>query len=284
MSVKGKAVPTTTDLGLRSDSFSLDDISDRRRVVANVEGLQKCGKTDWCLRDTPDPIVIFNFDQGIEGVIEKHRARGKTIIVAGAHKGQSGYRSYHFVRPIRMKDQDRNGYLNYVQKLAMPMWNKFISDLKEFYESDARTGVIDTAKAAHSLGRFAYVGMDTGKRPTDDPYGQKTGNLNAIFQGLIADGQNYDKNVLWVSRLKEEWVDNQPSGRYKTAGGYNELGYEVQVTLRLKRNRKGEMSVEIRDCRLGEGAEMNGEEFTGKQVKFPTVMALVTGSDPMDWK
>jgi len=277
------------DLGLRSDSFTLDGAGSKRRVIANVEALSKVGKTDFCLRYTPDPIVVFNFDQGLEGVIEKHRARGKRIIIAGVPKSniRAGYPSYHFAKPVPKSGEMRSssGRLDYmarVQAQAMPIWERFMSDLREFYESDARTGVIDTGKAAYALGKFAYIGMDTGKRPKDDPFGQKSGNLNALFQGLITDGYNYDKNVLWIHRLKEKWIDNKPSGKYITSG-YGEINYEVELTIRLKRNRKGKRVVEVRDCRLDEA--MNGEEFEGDDlVRFPAIMALVTGTDEEAWE
>lgn len=283
--------PLPKDIGLRSNSFSLANLDGlKRRVIANVEGGPKVGKTDFCLRHSPDPIVIFNFDQGLEWVVEKiRRETGKMIFVAGVPGSeQKGYRSYHFARPVPQEGEKRKDrpYLTRVSAQASPIWERFISDLDEFYHSGARTGVVDTGKAAFALGKFAYLGMDVVKVGADDPYGQKSGNLNAVFQGLITDGYNYDKNMLWVHRIKEEWVGGEPSGKWKTAG-YNEVNYEVQLTIRLNKRppkKRGEEVVrtaEIRDCRIDEN--MNGEVFEGRMVEFPTIMGLVTGTDEEEW-
>lgn len=94
---------TARELGLKSDSFTTD-IHERpmSRVIANVEAKQKAGKTHFCLT-APDPIVFFNFDQGLEGVIEPFKKAGKTIVVAGMKRSGNGtiYPSYHFARPVR---------------------------------------------------------------------------------------------------------------------------------------------------------------------------------------
>jgi hypothetical protein len=118
----------------------------------------------------------------------------------------------------------------------------------------------------------------------DDPYGQKSGDMKAIFQGLITNGYNYDKNVLWVHRVKEKWVDNQPSGQYET-DGYKQLPYEVQVTIRLtKKVVKGlaERTAEVKDCRIND--RMNGQKFEGKACNFALVMSEVFGTDIEDWE
>lgn len=274
------------DIGLRSDSFVVADSTRlSSRIIASIEGLPKTGKDHFAL-GAPDPITLFNFDQGIEGVIEKFVRRGKRVIVAGDPKLKAGgkYPSYHFARPVPVRGESRRGegYLERVKSTAYPVWERFVSDLNEFYKSDARTGIVDTGGAAYALARFAFHGMDKGKpAPKDDPYGQKSGDMKAIFQGLITDGYNYDKNMLWLHRVKEEWKANQPTGKY-VSDGYNQAPYEVQVVLRTVKNGKGVFGVEIRMCRPD--TMMEGESFEGKQCRFDVVMAAVTGTDIEDWE
>lgn len=278
------------DIGLRSDSYvSAEDVEMIPRVIANIEGGQKCGKDFFSLATAPDPIVVFNFDQGLEGVVEKFIRRGRKIIVAGdpTIKTKGKFPSYHFARPVPERGESRKslGYLNRVKKLAGPIWERFVDDLDEFYTSEARTGVIDTGGAAYALARFAFFGMDKGRPdPKDDPYGQKSGDMKTIFQGLITDGYNYDKNVLWLHRIKEKWEGNSPSGKYE-ASGYKEIAYEVQLTIRLKKKmipRQGlEFSATVQDCRLN--AKMEGEVFTGSDCTFSKVMAEVTRSSEELW-
>lgn len=291
MKTAAKSKPTPRDLGLESDSFySVAEEDITPRVIANVEGPQKSGKDHFCFT-APDPIVVFNFDCGLEGTVEKFWRKGKNITVAGIKRKGVKYPSYHFARPVPEDGEKRKGegYLNRVKKLATPVWEQFISDLNEFYRSEARTGIIDTGGAAYALARFAFHGMDKGRPdPKDDPYGQKSGDMKAIFQGLITDGYNYDKNVLWIHRITEVWEGNAPTGKYKAAG-YKDVAYEVQLSLRTgkKSVRKGgvkqnEFDVEVMDCRIDQS--MEGEVFRDKECSFSYVMASIFGTDEEVWK
>lgn len=276
------------DIGLSSDSFS-GDLPERAwpRVIVNVQAKQKVGKTDFALRFTPDPVVVFNFDNGLEGVVENIRSEfpKKRIIVAGVPtKDPRGYPSYHFARPMPERGQGRKNeeYLARVKKAAYPIWERFIADLEEFYKSDARTGVIDTGGAAFALGKFAFHGMDkvTSK---DDPYGQKGGELKAIFQGLVTDGLGYDKNMIWLHRVKEVWEGGQPSGKW-TVDGYQQLPYEVQATIYLqKKVRRGEVErwAEIVETRLN--PKLEGERFEGDDCAFDVIASELTRTKLKEW-
>jgi hypothetical protein len=274
------------DLGLKSDSFHAG-FDDRitKRVIAVVEGDQKTGKNHFCFT-APGPIVLFNFDCGVDGVIEPFTGK-KDIIVAGVPGSGQKYPSYRFARPVPQAGEGRKseGYLERVKKLATPIWERFISDMDEFYRSDARTGIIDTGGAAFALARFAFHGMDRGKPESkDDPYGQKSGDMKALFQGLITDGYSYDKNVLWIHRLKEKWVGNAPSGKFEP-DGYKQVPFEVQMSLRTEKRRKdgeNEFGVEITECRIDQSMEK--EVFFGKECRFSFVMASVFGGDEDEWK
>jgi hypothetical protein len=277
------------ELGLKSDSFSTtatDGIT--RRIIANVEAEQKVGKTHFCLDHVPGPVIVYNFDQGLEGVVERMR-KTKEIVIAGVPtKERNKIPSYHFGKPIPLAGQGRKdvAYLDRIKKEAGPIWERFINDYAEGLESSARTLVIDTGGGAFALGKLAFHGM-AKTTSADDPYGQKGGELKTIFQGLIGDGYSHDKNVLWIHRLKEKWEGGKPSGQWQ-ADGYNQLGYETQVSLRLKKRMyRGEelRSFEVRDCRLD--TTLNGERFgedKPQQYSFAFIAALMTGTDEDDWK
>jgi hypothetical protein len=289
---------TAADFGFKSKSFrAVTKTKITPRVIGNIEAPQKVGKTDFCIRNAPDPIVIFNFDQGLEGVVEKHRAKGKIIIVAGIPDDdmpEDVYPSYAFARPIPKKDQKRKGdeYLTAVKREAGPMWEQWIADYREFLENKKmRTGVVDTGGGAFSLGKFAYVGMDKYKPGQDDPYGQKTGDLKSIFQGLITDAYSYDKNVLWLHRLKN--VFDSP-GEYEI-DGYKQLPFEVQLTLRLARKVKtvgtgkdreriNIRTAEVRESRIG--SQFNGTVYSSedKEFRFDHIMSEIFGTDIEDWQ
>lgn len=289
--MKKSVTPTPKDLGLSSDSFvgGFDD-EGPSRVIANIEGPQKTGK-DFFAFTAPDPIVVFNFDCGLEGVVERFIRKGKKIIVAGVPKSGLKYPSYRFARPVPDKSEKLGrkdfGYLNRVKKLAGPIWERFINDLTEFYESEARTGIIDTGGAAFGLAKFAFHGMDKGRPdPKADPYGQKSGDMKTIFQGLVTDGYSYDKNMLWLHRVKEQWSGNQPTGKY-IADGYNQIAFEVMMTLRTFKTTKRKATtygVKVMDLRGSLDDQMEGEQFDGAQCDFATVMAVLFGTTEEEWQ
>jgi hypothetical protein len=280
-----------SDIGLKSDSFkNITDKKVSRRVILNVEAGPKMGKTHFGLEGAPSPIVLFNFDQGLEGMLEKFLPK-KQIIVAGVPSKTQKFPSYQFARPIPLSGESRksDAYLDRVKRMAYPMWERFVSDFQQFLESEARTGIIDTGTAAYGLARFAYVGMDKG-RPSakQDPYGQRSGDMKAIFQGLVSNAYNYDKNVIWLHREKELWAGGEPSGRY-AAAGYPDIAYEVQMTIRLKKEKiKGKDGKRVEDhvaivkeCRLD--PMMEGERFEGRYCTFKSVMATVFGTEEEEW-
>ena len=287
----------TRDLGLTSDSFMSgfgQELPQRCVCIAMAD--QKVGKTRWSLT-APDPIIIFNFDQGLEGVVEPFLKK-KQIIVAGmpGSAGRSGkYPSYHFARPplgANEKGRKDELYLERVKKAAVPIWNRFMGDYREALESKARTLVIDTGGAAFQLGKFAFHGMDKVKSE-DDPYGQKGGELKSIFQGIMTDGYNYDKNVIWLHRTKEKWSGGKPIGVFEPEG-YNRAQFEVQFTLHLRkkvRKYKNETEVmrwaELVDARMqlhvGEGTSW-GEDDDRPMMTFPEIMADIFGTDAAEWK
>lgn len=285
-------IRTPRELGLSSPSFvATSDLPTKivPRAVLNIEASQKKGKTDFAIRDAPDPIIIFNLDQGLEGVVEKFLKKGREIIVAGMpgtggrdpKTGRRRFPHYHFGRPVPDPGQGRkaDAYVQRVAKNAAAMWEQFIRDYAEALKSGARTLVVDTATALFQLGKFAYIGMDKYTQ-ADDPYGQKSGGLKSVFQGLVADGLDYDKNVFWLSRLTDEWKANAPTGK-QTNDGYKQLRYEVQATIRLDVDRKGEPIATVLDCRLDR--RMNGEVFEGEDVAFRTIMAEICQNEVSDW-
>lgn len=279
------------DLGLSSSSF-VTGVTEAAfpRVILNVEAKPKTGKTFLSL-DAPGPIVLFNFDNGLRGVVEQFQRKGKTVVIAGMpdkNRPSSIYPSYSFPRlsPKPGETRKTEAYLDRMKAKAMPIWEKWIEDYDQFLESKARTGIIDTGGAAFALGKFAFHGMSSVK-PKDDPYGQKGGELKAIFQDIITKAYSYDKNVIWTHRLKEMWVGGQPSGEFEV-DGYKQLPYEIEATIRLTKYREPKKRVwvrraEIRDCRIND--DLNGEKFEGRACSFANIMSSVfPETDAEDWE
>lgn len=289
--------PSRTDpreFGLKSDSFTTEYPDNASpRVILNIMAKQKVGKTDFSMRYAPGPIIIYNFDQGLEGVVGDLRRPpfNKEIIVAGVPvKDPRKFPSYHFARPVVNRDEGDRGskdekFLERVKKAAVPIWERWIRDYREGLESKrVRTLVIDTQGGVLQLGKFAFHGMEK-VTARDDPYGQKGGELKAIMQGLIADGYNYDKNVIWLSRVKDVWENNQPVPGKVESAGYKELPYEVQATLYLKSKKTSagmDRTVTVHETRL-KGLKQ-GDVLGGRQFRFDVVASLLTGTDMDEWE
>jgi len=289
---------TPKDIGLKSDSFmAVTDAELLPRVNAIVMAGQKVGKDHWALAGMPEPIVLFNIDQGLEGVVEKFIEK-KRITVAGmpGSKGKGKYPHYHFARPAPERGQGRRDekYLARIRAAATPIFMQFTADFNEFLESKARSGIIDTGGALNQLAKFAFIGLDKGRPGTDDPYGQKTGELNSIMQGLYAAPYNDDNAVIWLDRTKEEWVNSEPSGTMEPEGNKG-APYEVQMTLLLKkkvRKSRGEVEVErsvtLVDSRIqievDEGTVWGDGNEERPKMSFARVMADIFGTDLEAWK
>lgn len=282
-------ISKASDIGLGSDSFKLiTDTEPPRSVILNIEAGPKMGKTHFGLAGAPDPVVIFNHDQGIAGMIEKFVAEGRKIIVAGKPRTDGKYPSYRAVRPTPKRGETRKSesYLSAVMKEARPLWDLFTADYQQFLESDARTGIIDTGTAAFDLAKLAYLGIEKGKLSAkQDPYGKRSGEMRSDFQHLIHDAYNYDKNIIWLHREKELWADNKPSGKY-AAAGYPDIAYEVHMTIRLTKERgDGKERIAcatVKSCRPDPTLE--GGKFKGQYCTFKSVVSTAFGTEEEDWE
>lgn len=287
-----------SDLGLSGDGFvtATDDIA--QRLIANVEALEKAGKTYWCLT-TPDPIVLMNFDRGTDGTLQQALKKGKHVVVSGMPQSEEDRRhhrlpSYSFAKPLLAKGQSTKdqSYAQGVAERARVAWRKFKEDYEQALASKAKTIVIDTGTGAYELARYAAFGKLTQVMPI--MYSQ----VKLEFQGLIHRAYDTDKNVFWIHRLKPEWADaidqkgnknSVKTGRLERAG-YSDMGFEVQANIRLDKyigklgKDKGKIHYRttVLDCRLNSSVE--GTTLEDEFSSFPFLAASIFENDPDDWE
>ena len=87
--------PEKNPHAVRYSEITFQDVLRQGLQVMDAQAIHHC-------MEHGIPIVVFNFDQGLEGVVEQFRARGKRIIVAGMPgTGVAGKRfpHYQFARP-----------------------------------------------------------------------------------------------------------------------------------------------------------------------------------------
>lgn len=178
------------------------------------------------------------------------------------------------------------------QALAKAEWAAFESDYR-YSLAHNRTTIIDTGSEMYELIRLAELGRLTQVPPN------LYGPVNAKMRALIRLAYDGDSNVIFLHKMKEEWV-NEPSfnpskgkientsrktGNYKRAG-WNDMGYQVQVSIHAFRedlNGGGSnFFLKVLDCR--HNPALNGYVLEGEQVNFPTLAQMVMpGTSLENW-
>jgi len=277
------------DLGLRSESFSYASSEVPQRLIANIEAREKEGKSTFALT-APDPIVVYNFDLGLEGIVQHAKKKGQTIIVAGVDQGRQRMPAYFFVRPKPAKGQSLYdaAIVKETAKRAREVWQKYRTDFREGLESKARSLVVDTGGQCFQLAKFARFGRLKRVLPRDHD------ELYQEFQQLMQEAYDYDKNVLWIHRLGEEWTDrinmkgekeSVKTGRWIRKPAYRDVGFEVQANVRLEKyldkKKQAHFKATVTDCRLNQG--MDGLELEDDLCSFPYLAAAIFEGEPEEW-
>ena len=234
-----------------------------RRLVQRVGAFEKGGKTHYALT-APAPISVINIDRGLEGVVEKF-ARVKEI-----------HRSKDF-RAMPSGSQANN------ERRWDAIMESYVVALEDH---NMRSIVYDTDTEGWEIVRLAYLGKLVGVKEYKYP------EVNGIFRDMIDMALAHDKNVIFVCRLKKQYVkksrDSDESawnGEYEEAG-FREFPSIVQVNLRAKIiNEDGVNIPTIRVINCRQNMQINGEVFEGDMATFPWVAAnIIEGTSLEDWE
>lgn len=235
--------------------FKLADNTIKQRLICSVNGREKEGKTHFALT-APGPIALFNFDDGLEGVVQKF-TDSKDIFV----------KRYH-LHPDAGVDENtfwRNA------------WNEFIKDYYTALRSDQiRTIIIDTETDMNKLIRLKEFGRLDKILP--HRYGPVNSEMTRLAQAPYAE----DKNVIFLRRKKAEYINDKATGNYIPAG-FSELPYLVQVVFDVYRDweNEGDHTILISSCR--HDADLEYETLSGVMCSFPYAASFVTSTDLTDW-
>jgi hypothetical protein len=236
------------------------------RLVCAIAAREKQGKTHLSLT-APDPIVTFNADTGLEGVVHKFLAQGKRVIV------------YNIPMP---DPKDRN-----IEKEAGKVWD----DMQDAFETvlankSVRTIIFDTATEMWEVVRLAYFGKLSEIKP------HHYAGVNAEFRKFLKRVyETTDKNLLLLQKMKAEYVNNNRTGEWEMAG-FGDTPFIVQAVLHPFRVdkpmtledgetilEKGEFGVKIFESR--HNAAANGMVLTGPMATFPFIAAtIIEGTTP----
>lgn len=188
------------------------------RLIVSVQGMDKHGKSSFAL-SAPGPIIYFNFDFGLEGVVHKY-AKNKEIYVKDykVRKGES---------------------IDRYETALVAFKQDFYNALK----TTAKSIVFDTATELWELLRLARFGRLAQVLP------HNYAPVNAEYIQLIREAYDNDKNLILLHKLKKEYVNDKFNGKYELAG-YNGTSGLVQVNIRVYRDGlDGAFYIEVINCR-----------------------------------
>lgn len=235
----------------------------RRRAIVSVEALPKHGKTEFIL-SAPGPIALVNLDEGLEGVVEKWENK-KEIQVA-----DFGYRDA----------TNQKEWIEVLEKVKT-------SIISTVTDPKIKTIGIDTGTELWELMRMARFGKVSAPGQNISYW---YAPVNAEFRDLFTKVRNSDKNLIITHRLGDEYMNDKKTGAYERKG-FKEIGYMVQVNVRLSRrvvraangNIERAFQFEVLDCR--QNPDIAGEIVEEPMCDFPTLASMIfPDTNPGDWE
>lgn len=196
------------------------------RLVINLDGLDKCGKTYYAIMTTPDPVAVVYHDPGTQEVISKAKRAGRTVYEMAIE--------WEVPDPaiIAAADVDKaewKGWWDEWQRVKLAH-HAVIANPK------IRTLVWDTGTEVKNLCELAHFGKLKGNARLD-----VRGTMNADFTRLFWDLYNKrpDLNMLFIHKVKKQYKKspganpNAPgewTGEYERSG-YSDIGYMADMSL-----------------------------------------------------
>lgn len=220
---------------IRSDDNRYEGMSDR--IVIGVWGNQKKGKTHFALT-APEPIFLFDFDHGIEGVADKF---DKEI-----------YQAVYYVPEEPSYNQQRN------------ILDKFKSEYHATRREESEgTIVLDSFTQIWNLISAVKIEEVKETRKKKEIYPFDYGDANDMAEGFVDKIYDCGLNLVVTERAKKSY-DNSGNwtGSYEPRG-YKGIPYLMQVFGRVQK--EGDRRVyTITDCRFDDTLE-------GQNIYDPTV-------------
>ena len=219
--------------------FGLASDTPLRRIIASGDGEVGTGKTYFGLT-LPDPLVVFNIDNGLEGVVEQFRSEGREIYEE----------KYEWVPQDVDPDATEGKEAEDLQDLAKEVRAKFKKDIFYAMKNGARSLFLDTESRMWQAFRYAEFGSPNAGNPKD--YDE----LNQGFESFIhkVKSSNDPVNLYLARSMKDQWgnfgkVNNQ-GVRGFGKGGRETWGYE---------HLPGMMGIELTFLQLSEKSEVRKE-------------------------
>lgn len=255
-------------VNLAGTGFQRADDAPKHRLLANIEGMEKSGKTNLALT-APAPIAYVDVDLGSEGVL--HKFQDKKEIWVSRHKLELDFAL------VKDPTQDQ---MNKAADAAYVVWSKIRKDWITALDSGVRTLITDTGTELWEILRMARFGRLMQVKS------HHYGPVNMEFRDLIRRAEERDVNLLMLHKLKEEYKGDKPTGLMRMAG-FNDIPYMMHLNVRCWKDSTQPFPdcfrATIVDSR--QNPEINGMEMVGADIDFVNLGSLVyPESSEDDWK
>lgn len=231
------------------------DFSSHRRLVLALDGEEKVGKTTFALKSDREPIFLFNFNMGLEGIIKNFR--DKDILICNLPRG--GF--------IVQEVVDEKNQLAEARAAMVKFYKAYRAALKT-----KGTIIMDTASEMRELLRLARLGK------LDQVQARYYGPVNAEERAILQMVKEQpDLSFIAIHQLKDEYKnDKRTGGRVRHGAG--DMGYLSDCTVVLNRKMVDgslEFTGTITECRYDTG--LIGFEMFGEMCGFDSLLEMVHG-------
>jgi len=250
----------------------------RRRLIVSIEGDEKTGKNNFAFT-APDPIAVFSFDDGLEGVIEKF-ANGTAVVGGVAIPNKT-----ILVKDVRVAPTLTGGSKSVNVSIADPAfdykgtWETFVRDYHTLLAAKVRTIIWDTGTEVYELLRLFRFGK------LSEVPANMWGPVKAEYRQLIRDAYDSHTNLIILHRMKPVYLNDKRTGAMEISG-FSDVGYAVQVNLKTFREDSAEgsdFSVKVLSCR--QNGQLNGVLYEGMMCTFPWLAVdVLEDSDLSEWE
>jgi len=209
-------------------------------LSADIAGEAKVGKSHFGLT-APDPIVVFDFDQGIQKLLPKFKDKDIKVI------------------PIVMDVWGK-------EKVS-PLWDEFYRKYKDVLESDCKTIMMDTATQLWEILRLAHFErvQKESKIVRIRLQPVEYAEANSLMRAIIAAAKAHGKNLVLTHYVRDVYDDSgrktgeKEADQFRHTPGLCDLS--LKFTAKRKKGGKGEdTQVLIERCR--DDRELVGEILT----------------------
>lgn len=253
----------------------------RPRLILEVSGMDKSGKTDFALK-APLPILYQSIDAGTEGVVNnpRHAKRlGNQIRVA------------EYRRPPLPPGRNTDA----IKALFRPVIETIEADFRRALLMPRGTIVIDTETELWEMGQLAYHGKVASVPPL-----QRSAS-NGWWIEMVRAAQDSNVNLILLRQQKDEWENYEEGGEKKsrTTGKKVAIGNEktqflVQARLETRRipgqvlkagtpfetRTAQRFELEFKAVRHDSG--LNGTVLADDAISFQNVAMLIAPSVPLE--